>query len=485
MDAKDPEQEPIPASEAETGPSTTTQGDTRDDMRPYPLVALLGAVAATVIPYQLPAIYPTSTVWKVSVDGKNVPVTSNTNYSYARFAMSGHVNVTIDSLVTSTVDTIRISPKKLGIKPWASGSRVSFTLKDDAYLIVKINSLLEIVIIADALEWKAPRLTDTGVHNVLDAPYQADATGATLTTASFQDAIDNATAQFSSLAGTGASHSIVYVPNGVYTVGNLYLKSNVALYLESSAVLRFSGKHSDYRIDYHKDSQNRDVTWWISTAFNSTNTKIFGRGILDGNGFNSTTTSNPQIGNNILVPIATTGFVADGITALDSGAWSITPIRSKDVTFTNFKFLNRLDMGENDCIDVMESTNVKVSHAIGISLDDPFSTKSWTATNISADIAQNWPGKPQILQDVVVDDTVAWTRTFGYKIGQGVYQPHTDVKFSNGVVYDCSIGLGIDHRVSYISLTEMRTHPCMSDRFSSTARLQPRVSHLKTLISRP
>jgi len=58
----------------------------------------------------------------------------------------------------------------------------------------------------------------------------------------------------------------------------------------------------------------------------------------------------------------------------------------------------------------------------------------------------NWPGSPQPLERVIFDDNISWTRTFGFKVGQGVVQDHSDVTFSNGVVYDCSVGIGINHR---------------------------------------
>ena len=91
----------------------------------------------------------------------------------------------------------------------------------------------------------------------------------------------------------------------------------------------------------------------------------------------------------------------------------------------------------------MESQNVTVKRAIAIALDDSFSTKTWTNTT---DIAQGWPGQPQILDGVLFDDCLAFTICYGFKIGQGVLQTQREIVFQNGVVYDGAVGIGISHQ---------------------------------------
>ncbi|KAL7272262.1 hypothetical protein RUND412_004937 [Rhizina undulata] len=407
----------------------------------YPLASLAAAsiAAAKIITYSLPAIYTPSTLFSLKVNGTNVPVVTNTNYEYAQFSMSeGEATVTVTLLDDVNITDFRVSPTKLGITGHAYENTLSFTMTKDAYLIVKLNSYRELIIVADPEETDAPASSGNLIYNVLD--FGADSTGEnmTTTTCAFQNAIDNASSSYSS----SYSHSVVYVPSGVYTVGNLVLKSNVGLYLEGGSVVRFSGYAADYTPHYYKASQGRNVTWWIHTEFSSTNIKVYGRGTFDGNGYFATTTGG--IGNNILVPIGTTNFVATGVIFRNSGAWSVTPARSQNLTFKNVKFLNRLDMGENDGFDAMDSQNVTVTHAISVSLDDPFSTKTW---NKSVDITRNWPaGNPQVIEDITFDDCISWTRCFAYKIGQGIMQDQTRVVFKNSVVYDAAIGIGINHK---------------------------------------
>jgi polygalacturonase len=85
---------------------------------------------------------------------------------------------------------------------------------------VKIPNLRALVIAADPGEVGAPVSSGTGIYNVNAAP--------------FQNAINDA-------ASYSGGQGIVYVPTGVYKVGNLELKSDVALYLQGGSVLRFTG----------------------------------------------------------------------------------------------------------------------------------------------------------------------------------------------------------------------------------------------------
>jgi hypothetical protein len=390
---------------------------------------------ASISTYALPSLYSPSSVYSLKAGGVEVPVVSYTgDYDYAHFSMSsGTVTLEVTALGQSEISSYSISPQKLGLAGTVSGNKLTFTIPNDEYLIVRLNDSRALVIAADPMETDKPAASGTGIYNVTHAPYLADATGASKATASIQRAIDDA-------AAYAGGQGIVYVPAGIYLIGNLELKSDVALYLEGGAVLRFTGVKSDYTVHWYKDSQKRDITWWLHTSVGADNVKIYGRGTIDGNGKYSTTTHN--FANNILVPMAATNFTLDGPIVRDSGSWAITPARSNDLTFRNFKMFNRLDMGENDGIDINESQNVVVQHAIGIGLDDPFTTKTWDQT---VDISRSWPGTPEPVKNVVFDDLISWTVCYGFKVGMGVLQPQDGVVFKNSVVYDASVGIGINH----------------------------------------
>ena len=386
-----------------------------------------------VVNYDMSHAYERSATYSLSVNAHEVFVTNYHGYDYAHFSLgNGSSLFMITKLFqTAAVQSYRISPIKHNIHGNIYGNMLIFWVTDPKYLIVKIDDLHELIIVADPLEYGAPNASSRDVINVIKSPYNADSTGKNLSKG-IQQALDD--------ANKDGRPSTVFVPRGIYLIPNLYLKSNLQLYLEGGAVLRFTGNPADYRVDWYKLSMRMNVTRWISTEYDTKNITIFGRGTLDGYGKYSV---DHRIAMNILVPIATQDFLCDGLLVRESGSWAVTPIRSSNLYLTNIKVFNRFDMGEDDGIDVMESQNVTVKRAIAVALDDSFSTKTWTNTT---DISQGWPGQPQILDGVLFDDCLAFTICYGFKIGQGVLQTQSNVIFQNGVVYDGAVGIGISHQ---------------------------------------
>ncbi|OAS19164.1 glycosyl hydrolase family 28-related protein [Paenibacillus oryzisoli] len=387
---------------------------------------------ATIETYTVPSIYSESTYYAVKADQKDIPVIAfltDRDYDYAHFSFTGSTSITITA--REPIDTYAISPLAFEIPAQIEGNKLTFNLNESRYLIIKINKLKELVLIADPLEVSAPSASGHGIYHVVNT-YRADPTGITMATSGIQEAINDANA-----AGGG----VVYVPEGVYLIGNLILKSNVTLYLQGGAVLRATNHKEDYTVDFHKDSLDLDGTWLIQTAPKSTNITITGRGTIDGNG--SWLRANQSFVSNLIVPILTSNFTIDGIIGRDAGLWALIPTRANHVRITNYKGFQSLVDYEDDAIDIVESQNVLVSHTIAISEDDPFSTKTW---NEATDIARNWPGSPQLLADVTFDDVIAWTCCAAFKVGMGVEQTQRNVSFKNSYVYQASRAIAIHHR---------------------------------------
>jgi hypothetical protein len=382
--------------------------------------------------YPVPSIYSESGYFSVKADSTNIPVISfltDHDYDYAHFSFSGTTTVTITSC--EPVASHSISPLAMNIQGTVNGNKLSFELCESRYLIIKINDLKELVLIADPLEVNRPSSAGDGIYNVVTA-YGADNTGTEMVTSALQNAVDDA-----SSAGGGT----VYVPAGVYKIGNLTLKSHVTLYLHGGAVLRATDNKNDYTVDFHKDSLGLDGTWLIKTEPYSSSIAIKGRGTIDGNG--SWLRNQQHFVSNLIVPMATSSFTIDGVIGRDAGLWALIPTRSNHVTIMNYKGFQSLDDYEDDAIDIIESQHVLVKHTIAISEDDPYSTKTW---NERTDIAQNWPGPPQVLEHVTIDDAVAWTCCAAFKVGMGVEQAQRNVIFKNGYVYQSSRAIAIHHR---------------------------------------
>ncbi|MCW2506619.1 MAG: coagulation factor 5/8 type protein [Actinomycetia bacterium] len=417
------------------------------------LAAVIGPASAQESPAPitappLPSVYTASTNYSLTVNGTEVPVVNYSGYDYAQFSMgSGAATVAVTKLNKTNVGVASISPQKLGIVASLSGSTATFTMPEPDYLIVKLDGRRQLVLTADPEETAKPASSGDGIFNVTAAPFNADASGGTVTTQAIQAAID-AAGQFGTASG---SQGTVYIPNGVYLAGNLVLPSNTAVYLEPGAVLRVTPDKSLYSVDAFKSSQNRDLTWFVHTEIGSSNIKLYGRGTIDGNGMAATKAG---FGTDVIVPVGTSNFTLDGLTIREGASWTVIPVRSHDLAFRNMKIYNRFDMGENDAFDVNESQNVTVERSVGVALDDPFSTKSWGKAKPGArDITFKWPGDPQEVRNVTFDGILSWTFCYGLKVGQGVFENQQDVTFKNSVVYDAAVGIGIHHKYGHGAVT--------------------------------
>ncbi|MFD2881680.1 hypothetical protein ACFTAO_46575 [Paenibacillus rhizoplanae] len=121
--------------------------------------------------------------------------------------------------------------------------------------------------------------------------------------------------------------------------------------------------------------------------------------------------------------------------------WAFLVVRSDNVTITNYKGYQDLFTLEDDAIDINESQNVLVKHALAISDDDTFSTKTWPQKGMSKD----WPGAIEHLENVVFEDCFAWTRCAAFKLGMGICTPQIGVTIRNSYVYQSARALLVDH----------------------------------------
>ncbi|SDD83717.1 Polygalacturonase [Paenibacillus sp. UNCCL117] len=418
---------------------------------------------AVIQNYPMPSIYTASEVFTLKADNEAVPVINYLPYyDYAQFSFAG--TVTIEVTANKPITSYSISPLAKNIKGTVDGNKLTFTLSASTYVIVDINPdpkenpdekdpakiRKRLVIAADPLETDIPASSGPGIYNVMEAPYNADNTGASITSAAIQRAIDDA-----HQAGGG----IVYIPAGVYTSSNLTLKSNVTFYLAGGAVIVGTGRGEDYRNDFRKDSIS-DGTYFIMTEINSENITMRGRGTIDGKGIEmrkrkmtdppATHKKGEGFINNLLVPMATSNFTFDGLILRDGGFWAFMVVRSDNVKITNYKGFQDLHTLEDDAIDINESQNVLVKHAIAISDDDAYSTKTWPQKGMS----KNWPGAIEHLENVIFEDCMAWTRCAAFKLGMGICTPQIGVTIRNSYVYQSARALLVDHAYTENPLPE-------------------------------
>ena len=217
-------------------------------------------------------------------------------------------------------------------KPKRDNRKLTWKLKDHKYYIVRVQGFKELVVAVDPIETGVPDPKAKNIFNVVDKKYGADRHGSEPATEAFKKAIDAA-------QKSKQDQAIVYIPRGTYLLGNLELPSKTQLYLAEGAVLKLHGKTGELRNDWKSDDEGRAGTNWISTAQNSTDIRIFGRGTIDGNG---NAYKDEKFAPSLVVPILTKNFTLDGPILRESGSTALNVVRSKDVTIKNVKVLNRM-----------------------------------------------------------------------------------------------------------------------------------------------
>ena len=273
------------------------------------VLVLTTAAWSKVIIYKIPPTAKASKMFQVKVDGKPVfveelPVTKEDvyydfkgadelNYHCVRFAFDKSVRLNV--IFNGDLKDFLLMPS--GISAERKGSTVRFTLKKPRNLLFKVRSSW-LYIFADPPESDVPLLEKTivpGVRgkvpkfyidrnmkkiiNVRD--YRVDTTGRKLCTKQIQRAIIDA-------AVGPYPGGIVYVPPGVYKIGQLRLYSGVTLYLQDGALLQGSQDPADYPLPFglQGGTPKRDFgyDYALIRVHDCDNVTICGRGTIDAGG---------------------------------------------------------------------------------------------------------------------------------------------------------------------------------------------------------
>ena len=407
-------------------------------------------------------LFPLSNV-KMTVNGFPIKVynqaqgvvnsTSLQPVRLARFQMPADQPVEIVITWPEKVNSVSIYPLQYNIKAFMIDDySFKFTLQTPLKVRVDVNGVYNgVCVFPDPLEQNAPKLGGPGVTNVMDfigADYLArtaatNAYGDTPDindknfpncTKAFQAAIDAVSASYNAAANPSP---VLYVPDGVYRLGTIYIKSHVNLYFSNGAVLLagtrvqgFTGTvtsamnpataNNNFDIAYDYQSDQPAVRAWIR-AVDASDFKLFGRGILDGNGRyfqNSTDTNknkrliglyfnggawNPATGKPYILsnqagqmpgPAAegdsqnaawmsqygnlknTHDFEVDDLLLFDSWFYNSSVDSCYNGTFNNFKvnstYLEGSGRNEQDGFKIDGSSNITFDDGWLIAGDDPF-----------------------------------------------------------------------------------------------------------------
>ncbi|HXC35437.1 MAG TPA: glycoside hydrolase family 28 protein [Candidatus Acidoferrales bacterium] len=205
--------------------------------------------------------------------------------------------------------------------------------------------------------------------------YGAAADGATDCSDAFRKAIDDC-----SSAGGGE----VVVPGGAWLTGPIHLKSNVDLFIDKDATIRFSADPSHYLPVVFARYEGTEVLNYspLVYAFEQTNIAITGSGTLDGQGVawhSWKSSSDPRLpvemasrgvpvdqrifgqGHhlrpNFVVPLRCNNVLIEGVHIINSPMWVINPVYCTNVTIRDVtvdtKGPNTDGCDPDSCADVL------------------------------------------------------------------------------------------------------------------------------------
>lgn len=204
--------------------------------------------------------------------------------------------------------------------------------------------------------------------------FGANGDGHTIDTTALQAAI-NACAK----CGGGT----VVVPAGNYLTGSLLFQSNITLHLEAGAVLFGSRNPDDYPVTANRWEGAEQLTYAPLLAGNElSNITITGRGTINGQGeswwrgFREKTLTHPR--PRLIGFADCTNVLIEGLTLVDSPAWTVNPIRCENVTIRGLTIINPPDSPNTDGINPDSCRLVRISDCYVSVGDDCITIKAGT-----------------------------------------------------------------------------------------------------------
>lgn len=172
----------------------------------------------------------------------------------------------------------------------------------------------------------------------------------------------------------------VYIPNGVYSVAPLFLKSNITIELSENAHLLGNTDRTKYPVlpgmtlltdesdDYNLgtwEGNPLDCFASIITGIEVENVNIVGKGIIDGNAQNGDWWINPRDKRIAWRPrgvflVRCKNITFQGVTVTNTPSWNLHPYFSDDIHFIDMKLISPKDSPNTDGCDPESCRNVDI-----------------------------------------------------------------------------------------------------------------------------
>ena len=282
--------------------------------------------------------------------------------------------------------------------PVESVSRLVYTAQAGTRLLINR------IRIYDAWDFSRGVIPAAPVFDVTKAPYNALGDGKTLDTAAIQKAIDDA-------AYTGGT---VYVHDGVFFSGELFLKSDMTLFVDRTATILGTQDHGEYPLQqpYASLCAHRQLGRGLVYGHEVSNVRVTGGGMLDGNGRYRFKMNDPLGDRRVedarpdLVYITySNGVTVENINFKSSCFWTVVPLSSGNVLIRGLN-LDCMNTPNRDGIDPVDCHDMTIYGCNVMAGDDGLCFKS---------------SDPVGCYNIDVDDMMIQSMASGIKFGKDTY----------------------------------------------------------------
>jgi len=173
----------------------------------------------------------------------------------------------------------------------------------------------------------------------------------------------------------------VVVPAGRHTIGTIFFRDNLTLHLEAGAVLLGSQDFADFPIIPSRWEGAEQLTHApLLTGSGLKNIAITGRGVIDGQGepwwraHREHTLAHPR--PRLISFADCQNILIEGVTLLNSPAWTINPVRCQNVNVRGVTIINPPETPNTDGINPDSCRLVRISDCLVSVGDDCITIKS-------------------------------------------------------------------------------------------------------------
>lgn len=195
------------------------------------------------------------------------------------------------------------------------------------------------------------------------------------------DGVSNDTASLNTALYLAPKGSVVRIPAGIYLVDQILLKSDVDIYMEEGSILLHNPDRTSLSVmkgfqrDYEYDEATVYASWegnpldtycGVFLGYQVKNIRIYGKGIIDGNGDKGNWWLSPKVKNIAYRPKNMflnhcSDISVIGITSRNSACWNIHPFYCDHVRFIDMKLCSLKTSPNTDGINPESCKDVVIA----------------------------------------------------------------------------------------------------------------------------